>query len=258
MTQEQAYLPIGETLHIVGFSGGLASAVTAEVVARANPRNTILLYHDTKTEPPDNDRFRKEVADHIGLPITEDSDGRDIWQVFKDEGMLGNGRNTMCSRILKQERSLAFIKAHMPAILYLGFTVEEWRRAQRSHARYATKGIPVRFPLIEQKISKDECEHRVVKCWGIEKPQMYEWADHANCIPCVKGKKAYWGLIYMFERDAWEKASNAEKEFEHTIFTEAGSLEEELPNCLRLAEKYLAKKDKDRESLIEYPCECAA
>ena len=253
--REQIYLPIGKTLHVVGFSGGLASAVTAKIVANLYPDNTVLLYHDTKTEPVDNDRFRKEVAGYIDLPITEDSDGRDIWQLFEDEGILGNGLQTPCSRILKQERSLKYLKRHFPAILYLGFTVEEWRRAQRSEARYAKHGITVKFPLLDQKITKDECEYRVVNCWGIPKPQMYKWASHANCVPCVKGKKAYWGLIYMFERKAWERASKAEKDFGHTIFTEAGSLEEELDNCLRLAKKYMDKKS--TENLMEYPCECA-
>lgn len=244
--------------HIVGFSGGIASSVTASLVLRDHP-DAVLLYHSTKTEPADNDRFRADVSHYLGAPITEDSDGRDIWQVFDDEGFLGSGRNTMCSRILKQERSLSYLKAHSLATLHIGFTVDEWVRAQRTFARYAQHNIEVRFPLIEQRIGKDECFHRVTKCWGLRPPQMYEWADHANCIPCVKGKKAYWGLIYMFERDAWERASAYEEKFGHTIFTEAGSLEEELQNCLRLAKKYLQRKDGEhrQQELFALPCECA-
>lgn len=88
---------------------------------------------------------------------------------------------------------------------------------------------------------------------------MYEWAEHANCVPCIKGKKAYWGLIYKFVREAWENASMYEEKFGHTIFTEAGSLKEELPNCLRFAEKYLQKRDgqQRQESLFTLPCECS-
>jgi 3'-phosphoadenosine 5'-phosphosulfate sulfotransferase (PAPS reductase)/FAD synthetase len=245
--------------HIVGFSGGAASSVVADIVAKKYPDTTILLFHDTKTEPKDNDRFRKDISNYINIPITNDSDGRNIWQVFKDCGYLGNGRNTMCSRILKQERSLKFLKANPESILYIGFTIDEWRRAQRTFARYQKHGIKVCFPLIDEKITKDECTHKIKDCWGIKLPKMYKWAQHANCIPCVKGKKAYWGLIYMFERKAWDRAVQAEKEHNATIFTEAGGLEEELHNCLRLAEKYLRKKtaESDQLSLIEYPCECA-
>lgn len=244
--------------HVIGFSGGIASSVVAGIVLKEHP-DAVLLFHDTKTEPEDNDRFRFDVSNYLDTPITEDSDGRDIWGVFEDEGYLGNGRNTMCSRILKQERSLSYLLAHLPATLYIGFTADEYLRAQRVTARYAKYGIEVRFPLIDNQLSKEECFHRVTNCWKIQPPQMYQWAEHANCVPCVKGKKAYWGLIYKFERTAWEKASIYEEKFGNTIFTEAGTLQEELPNCLRLAEKYLQKRDgqQRQESLFTLPCECS-
>ena len=245
--------------HIVGFSGGIASAVVASIVFKRHPKDTVFLYHSTKTEPADNDRFRKEVSEYIGLPVTEDSDGRDIWEIFEDAGYLGNGRNTMCSRILKQERSLAYCMDNLPCTLYIGFTPDEGDRAQRTAARYAHKSkkkIEVQFPLIEEKISKEECFFKVTNCWNIREPQMYDWASHANCVPCIKGKLTYWGLIYMFEREAWEKASSYEEKLEHTIFTENGSLKEELEHCLRLARKYLEKKEGRPGELFGFPCEC--
>ncbi len=251
--------------HIVAFSGGLASSVTAKIVADKYPKDTVLLYHATNTEPPDNDRFRYEVANYIGLPITEDSDGRDIWQLFEDVKYLGNNRRDPCSRIMKRERSMKYAKNNQPCILYYGYTYgltpkkHEGDRAQRIFARYLVEGINTAFPLLEQKITKEECEHRVVNCWDIAKPQMYEWADHANCVPCIKGKKAYWGLINMFCRTAWVRAVEAERVHGHTIFTQAGSLQEEEENCLTLAKKYLDKKRQkdDQGSLFEFPCECA-
>ena len=244
--------------HVIGFSGGIASSVTASLVLHDHPE-AVLLFHDTKTEPHDNDRFRADVAEYLQRPITEDSDGRDIWQVFEDEGYLGNGRNTMCSRILKQERSQAFLQAHQPAVLYIGFTIDEYHRAQRVFSRYRQQNIEVKFPLIEQKISKAECFYRVTQCWGLQPPLMYQWAYHANCIPCIKGGKAYWGLIFLFEQAAWKKASMYEEKFGHTIFTEAGSLKDELPNCIRLAKKYIQKKAgrSAQGELFRFPCECA-
>lgn len=245
--------------HVVGFSGGAASAVTAKIVFDMFDDAT-LLFHDTMTEPSDNDRFRSEVAKFIGLKITEDSDGRDIWQVFEDCGYLGNGRNTMCSRILKQERSLAYLQSHNPATLYIGFTIEEHKRRMNLELRYAKHGIPVAFPLIDQKIGKAECLHIVKNCWGIKLPRRYKFLTHANCIPCVKGKKAYWGLMYMFDRPAWDRAVQVEAKFCKTIFSEAGSLKDELDNCLRLAKKHLDKIDaaNSQEELFNYPCECVS
>ncbi len=155
---------------------------------------------------------------------------------------------------------MAYMLKHQPAILYIGFTPDEGMRAQRTFARYLVKDVSVKFPLIDNWVSKDECMHRVSNCWGLRPPEMYRWANHANCIPCVKGKLAYWGLIYMYEREAWNRASAAEKEFGHTIFTEAGSLEKELLRCLRLARQYLDKRHgkESQEMLFEFPCECMA
>lgn len=244
--------------HIIGFSGGAASAVCAKIINDKHD-NVILLFHDTKSEPDDNERFRREVAAMLKLPITDDSDGRNIWQIFEDSGFLGNGRNTMCSRILKQERSMKFLKKNAPAILYIGYTVEEWRRAQRLSGTYAREGIEVKFPLLEGKIGKKECLHRVENCWGIKLPKSYDFLEHANCRPCIKGSLAYWGLMYKFDRPAWEKTSEMEKKFKHTLFTRYGSLEDELERCLKLADIYLKKRksDRDQMDLFEFPCECA-
>ena len=87
MVREQTYLPIAPTIHIVGFSGGLASAVTANIVADANPC-TILLYHDTKTEPPDNDRFRAEVV----RALDEVPQVREAGRLKDDGRLLRNSR----------------------------------------------------------------------------------------------------------------------------------------------------------------------
>lgn len=229
--------------HVVKFSGGVASAVMAKIVANEQS-NVILLYHSTKTEPPDNDRFRKEVATYIGLPITEVSDGRDIWEVFEDEKFLGNQRLAPCSRILKQEIGDTWIKENLPCKVYFGYTIEEKRRAQQITSRIETLGASVGFPLIEQGLSKDDC-FRQVKSWGVRLPQMYSWAGHANCVPCVKGGLAYWGEVYLNAPDAWEKAAAAEEKFGRQILKTSryGTLREELPHCLELAAKRRDKKE---------------
>lgn len=244
--------------HIIAFSGGLASAVVAKIISEQH--DVTLLFHDTKTEPADNDRFRFDVSKYLDIPITEVSDGRDIWQVFIDESFLGNARNTMCSRILKQELSMKYCKAHKPCVIYFGFTSNEWRRAQNVLSRYAQEGVEANFPLMEQQIPKEECRHRVENCWGIKPPAMYEHFDHANCMPCIKGKMAYWGLIYLHERDAWDRAVRAEQEHGHTILTDGRTLTEAKDHCIRLAtmrekKEYAAEL---QDSLFELPCDCVA
>ena len=65
--------------HIVMFSGGAGSSLVAKLVAdEFGKENTILLHTPTYAESPDADRFRQQVADYIGLPITVQEDGRSL------------------------------------------------------------------------------------------------------------------------------------------------------------------------------------
>ncbi len=243
--------------HIVKFSGGAASAVVAKIVADLKLPNTYLLFHDTFTEPAGNNRFREEVSGYVGLPITNVSDGRNIWELFEDKGFLGNQRMSPCSAILKQEIGDRWIRQNLPATVYFGFTMEEHLRAQRTALKMEKLGAVAVFPLIEQRIGKNECLHRIEKCWGIRLPDMYSWAEHANCVPCVKGGLAYWGMVYLNAPEAFEKAAQVEEATGEQILKETryGTLREELPHCLELAEKWKAKKD--NESLFETPCDCS-
>ena len=89
--------------HICLFSGGAGSAYMSWLVAKEYPNDTILLFNQTKSEHPDADRFRKQIANYIGLPITEISDGRDLWELIDDNKCLPSSFIPFCSRILKQE-----------------------------------------------------------------------------------------------------------------------------------------------------------
>lgn len=246
--------------HVVAFSGGAASAVVAEIVTKEHPDTTTLLFHDTRTEPADNYRFRKEVAARIGLPITGASDGRDIWAVFQDERFLGNSRIAPCSKLLKQVPGRRWMREHAPCVAYYGFTADEWRRAQRTAARLESDiGTPCRFPLIERGIGKQDCLDIVTKCWGLRLPEMYTWAEHANCVPCIRGGMTYWGLVYLHAPDAWRRAAEAEKAADQSILKD-GRLPEMLSRCQELARRRIAQDAADAAQgvLFEVPCECMA
>ena len=96
--------------HICLFSGGAGSAYMSYLVAKKYPNDTILLFNNPKAEHPDSDRFRKQIAEYIGLPITEISDGRDLWELIDDNKCLPSSFIPFCSRILKQEPAEKYYK----------------------------------------------------------------------------------------------------------------------------------------------------
>ena len=98
---------------IVFYSGGKASWLTAFRVKEFRPEADItLLFTDTKAEDPDLYRFLDEGAEALGLPVVKVADGRDIWQVFRDNKFLANNRVPICSRVLKQEAADKWVRSN--------------------------------------------------------------------------------------------------------------------------------------------------
>ena len=232
--------------HIVLFSGGIQSSYVAYLVCRQQEHNVTFLFHDTKTEPLDNYRFRQEVSEYLGIPITAQSDGRNIWQVFDDEDFLGNNRVPICSILLKGKQGEKFYKnLNDDFIVYVGFGLNEGHRIQKIVTR--NPKIKYKFPLIENKIFKDAIIKIILRQWEICLPEMYRYFKHANCIPCVRGQKKHWQQVYYHYPEAYQKAIEYENKFGYTIMPKLSLTEFKK-------ELYLLQTDFDDDIL---PCLCA-
>lgn len=233
--------------HIVLFSGGIQSSYVAEMICRQE-QNIVLLFHDTRTEPADNYRFRKDVSNHLGVPITEVSDGRNIWQLFDDMHFLGNNRVPICSRELKSKQSKVFYDGlDEDFIIYYGFTANEYRRAQKVYSRYPK--LSIKFPLIDNtSLTKDWIRNEIIQRWGICLPEMYHWFNHANCVPCVRWGKRYWKECFLHYPQAYQRAKQAEKTHGYTIMKQMSLHEFEK-------EIHVNQLQFDNEMML--PCICA-
>jgi hypothetical protein len=214
------------TLHIVQFSGGAASSYVAYLIAKEHPDSTILLFHDTKAEHPDAYRFRRHVADNIRLPITEVSDGRDLWQVIEDNHCMPNSFIPFCTRVLKLEPGEKYLsQLKEPYLLYNGFGPDEWQRVQRSTIRAEAQGRTVKSPLFELGITSDQAKRIIREEWRICLPEPYQYLEHNNCIPCFKAGKGHWYRVWKYYPEQFQKAKKMEKKIGHTVFKDT-SLEE--------------------------------
>lgn len=155
----------------------------------------VLLWHDTKEEHADTYRFLRQMSETLGVPITERSDGRSVTEVFRDEGYLGNNRNAMCSRILKAEQGSRFVRElreeGFAVYKVIGYSAREPDRVQRMVGYGLAEGFTPIFPIIKERVSKQECADWCA-AQGVCPSAMYLWAEHANCVGCVKGGRAYW------------------------------------------------------------------
>lgn len=216
----------GRTEHIVMFSSGISSAITAERVLRKQPAS--LLFTDTRFEDEDNYRFLNEVLNYFTREKLEHKyvrlcDGRTPLELFQDEGILGNDRVPVCSRKLKTEQSWKYVKDAVGsggAVVYFGFDNKEKHRAERVYKRYQEIGAECRFPLCEPPYILDGPNY-IISRWQIKPPRMYgKGFVHANCGGrCVRGKLQHWRHLLRVWPERFEQMAKFEREFKGGNYT---------------------------------------
>lgn len=240
---------------IVGYSGGVTSAWAALWAIERYPKSEVVfLFHDTQEEDADTYRFLRDFAAKVGHPITDRSDGRSVTQVMRDEGMLANNRVAFCSRILKAEQFERYRKECVAEgvteiVKVLGFTGGEWARIQRHTMMAEAGGFVVRFPLVEEKVSKQDAADLCI-AMGVPPSSMYLWSDHANCPGCMRGGRAYWLAVKENAPDVWAQRVALEEEFGHTVINGIS-----LP---QLAAQGLKRRVDRKEAIDIGPCECGS
>jgi hypothetical protein len=217
----------------------------------------ILLWHDTKEEHPDTYRFIREMSAALGMPITERSDGRSVTELFRDEGMLGNGQNTMCSRVLKAEPCAMFVRGLIAqgheVIKIVGYSANEPKRVAKMVGHCDREGHAVRFPVIEERVTKQECADWCSCVMRVEPSAQYRDFEHANCRGCVKGGRAYWLKTLEVDPEVFWQRSGLEDEFGHTIIRGGNR---EHPTLRELVQIGLKRPVNQRERIETGACDC--
>lgn len=223
--------------HVVMFSGGIGSWATAKRVAEEHGTdNLILLFADVKGSNPnphigedeDTYRFIDDAAKNVGGQLVIVSDGRDIWQVFKDRKFLGNSRQANCSTELKQKPARKWLNENCPpeeTIVYVGIDWSEIHRLpaiERHYLPYVAKAPLTEPPFLDKKqmIAWAQSE-------GLKTPRLYDLGfSHNNCGGgCVRAGQAQFRqlLRLMPERFAvWEEKEKEVADFlgkDQTILT---------------------------------------
>lgn len=206
----------GMTDRVVMFSGGVGSWATARRVReRWGLDGLQLLFADTLIEDEDVYRFLDEAAADIGAPLERVADGRDPWQVFRDERYIGNTRVDPCSRVLKRELMRRWLDERFdPAstVVYLGIDWSEAHRIERAAPRWAP--WTVEAPLCEPPYGSKADLIDELRAAGIEPPRLYAMGfPHANCGGfCVKAGQAQFALLLDSMPDRYREHEAKEEE----------------------------------------------
>lgn len=230
------------TKHIVCYSGGHSSALVAiEVTRKFGKDNVILLNHDInpQTEEADIKRFKREVADYLGLEITyanhPEWETKDQFDVVVDAGAFKVGNGTaLCTHRLKTQPFDKYLKENHPekdVVIYYGFDMDEPSRIQRRSQILGVQGWKTDYPLA---LWEDRTIYSTKEI-GIEPPNTYGKFKHANCTGCLKAGKQHWYIVYLNRQDLWQKAKMAEEEIGYSILAE-GEMQTLEPMFQRMQE----------------------
>src|SRR5699024_5578695 len=259
-------------VHVAMFSGGASSAYVAyQMVQTHGVENCILFFTNTLWEDEDNYRFMDEVAEYIGIEITERIDGRTPEEVFYDTKFLGNSRLARCSEELKVRQTITFLEElrdedNLEPILYFGIGPHESHRAdnlKHFYGHFPLEPVETRFPMIETFREDTDAKYIIENEWGIKLPRMYELGfSHANCAGrCVRGGFQHYAQLYKIWPDQYKLQEEMEEDFREHFEKHVSILKKDgKPYTLkeyreRMDEEGLEKFLKIQDDTV--PCVCS-
>lgn len=182
---------------VVLFSGGIGSwAATHRLLAHGY--EPTLLFTDTLIEDDDLYRFLDDASADLGLPVTRIADGRTPWELFEDEGFIGNTRVDICSRVLKRDLARKWIDTRYPegTTVAVGMDWQEIHRYDRAKPRWEPHNLIA--PLIEPPLLSKQEMIQWARDRDLEPPRLYGLGfPHNNCGGfCIKqGQGAFVRLL---------------------------------------------------------------
>jgi hypothetical protein len=195
---------------IAWFSCGAASAVAAKLAIQSH-RKVQVIYQETNSEHPDNERFLSDCEKWFGQKVIRHSSNKynNIWEVFEKNKYLAGVYGAPCTSALKRNVALEYIR---PGDLEVfGYTAEEGHRVDRFRENYPDRDIQA--ILVERGLTKEDCLGMIDRA-GIEIPEMYKLGyNNNNCIGCVKGQMGYWNKIRVDFPDTFDRMSKLERKF---------------------------------------------
>lgn len=199
------------------FSCGATSAVAAKLAMKAYPNLPVVIaYCDTGSEHESNYKFIDQCSKWYGkkIEVLKNPKFGNVWDVFEKTKYLAGIRGARCTTEMKKmvRRDFEDLTGDLQVF---GFDGTELKRARNFIER--NEEVRVYFPLIEQKVSKQNCID-LLKENDIEIPHMYKLGyKNNNCIGCVKGGAGYWNKIRDDFPDVFNRMSKLERKLNVAI-----------------------------------------
>ena len=203
---------------IAWFSCGATSAVACKIALQMY-ENVRVVYIETGSGHPDNDRFIRDCEKWYGQPIEviRSKKYSNVADVLTRRRYINGTGGAACTALLKKQVRYEFedeLGEWDGQVWGFDYCEREVNRAIRfKQQNPCTKPL---FPLIERQITKQDALG-MLRMAGIEIPAMYRMGyNNNNCIGFVKGGIGYWNKIRRDFPDTFNEMARIEREVGHS------------------------------------------
>lgn len=192
--------------HVVGLSGGKDSTCLALALAALEPREYEYVCTPTGDELPELFAHLERVEKLLGTTIKRLGTGETLTQLIDRMQMLPNFRARWCTRILKIEPTIAYMKELPPgSTLYVGLRADEEER----RGIYG-EDIVIRFPFREWGWGLAQVQH-YLKTSGVTIPR------RTDCGFCFYQRIGEWRNLWRDHPDVYQRGVELEARLGHTF-----------------------------------------
>ncbi len=230
------------TRHIVGLSGGKDSTAMALRLAEIEPRDYEYICTPTSNEPAEMHEHWAMLECLLGKPLIRLTAGT-LEGLIEEQNALPSHRMRWCTRRLKIEPTVAFIKSAAPAILYVGLRADEEER-EGIYGGEVTSDFPFRRWGWTEADVWDYLHKR-----GVTIPQ------RTDCEWCYDQRLSEWRKLYRDNRESYMRAVDWERRTGHTFRspqrdTQPAAL---VQLAAKFDEGFIPRGDSDQMSLFDSP-----
>lgn len=186
-------------IHIISLGAGVQSSAMSIMAChgKIKPMPSLAIFADTGDEPREVYAWLKELCKMLTFPVVELQTGKlsqaivnkwgfsqiPAWFRSAKTGKASIGRRqcTKYFKIVPIRREIRSRYPNQPIVMWQGISTDEVSRCKDSERQWLTH----RFPLIEQNISRQDCETflRSVTSWTVPK---------SACVYCPYRSDAQW------------------------------------------------------------------
>lgn len=192
------------TTHVVALSGGKDSTALALRLAEVEPRDYIYLCTPTGDELPEMVAHWEKLERLLGKPLLRLHAKADLAGLISEFGALPNWRQRWCTRMLKIEPCLAYLKGLPDPVLYVGLRADEEERKG-----IYSEGVTTDFPLRRWGWGLAEVKG-YLRDRGVSIPR------RTDCARCYGQRLSEWWDLWREHPDLYASAETDEERTGHT------------------------------------------